>query len=240
MGAASAVFAGIPVQSGNIVFHGRGERVHQRFNGGCQWGLIALSAEHLAGCSKTLTGQLILSPWTGKVIRPSRTEMSRFQRLFRQACQLAGKKIIELPEVARALEHEMLHAIVHCLASHEADETFMARRRHADVMARFEEAMNRHVDEKPNMPTLCAEIGVAERTLRMCCAEFLGMSPTRYLLLQRLNKVRTALRRADPSTTSVAEIARDHHFLELGRFAVTYRITFGESPSVTLQRNPRP
>ena len=238
IGTASAVFGGFPVRNRDIVFHGRGERIHQRFKGVCQWGLIALSAEYFARCSKSLTGRSILSPWTSKVIRPSRTEISRFQRLFRQACHLAGKKIIELPEVARALEHDMLHAIVHCLAGHEADETLRARCRHADVMVRLEEAMNKHFDEKPNMPALCAEISVPERTLRMCCAEFLGISPTRYLLLQRLNKARAALQRADPSTTSVAKIARDHQFLELGRFAVTYRITFGESPSVTLHRDP--
>jgi len=65
------------------------------------------------------------------------------------------------------------------------------------------------------------------------------MSPTRYLLVQRLNKARAALQRANPSTTSVAEIARAHQFLQLGRFAVTYRITFGESPSATLHRDPR-
>jgi len=57
-------------------------------------------------------------------------------------------------------------------------------------------------------------------------------------MLQRLNAARAALRRADPSTTSVAEVARNHQFLELGRFAVTYRTTFGESPSTTLQQNP--
>lgn len=39
------------------------------------------------------------------------------------------------------------------------------------------------------MPKLCAEIGMAERTLRMCCSEILGVSPTRYLLLQRLNEL---------------------------------------------------
>jgi transcriptional regulator GlxA family with amidase domain len=72
----------------------------------------------------------------------------------------------------------------------------------------------------------------------MCCAEFLGVSPTRYLLLRRLNKARSALRRADPSTATVAEVARNYQFLELGRFAVTYRATFGESPSTTLQRSP--
>jgi hypothetical protein len=33
------------------------------------------------------------------------------------------------------------------------------------------------------------------------------------------------------------EIARDHQFLELERFAVTYRTTFGESPSATLHRD---
>jgi transcriptional regulator GlxA family with amidase domain len=87
------------------------------------------------------------------------------------------------------------------------------------------------------MPKLCAKIGVTERTLRTCCVEFLGVSPTRYLLLRRLNEARAALR-ADPSTVSVAQVARNHQFLELGRFAVTYRTTFGESPSKTLQRDP--
>jgi transcriptional regulator GlxA family with amidase domain len=47
---------------------------------------------------------------------------------------------------------------------------------------------------------------------------------------------RSALLRADPATTSVAEIARKHQFLELGRFAVTYRTIFGEMPSTTLRR----
>jgi hypothetical protein len=71
----------------------------------------------------------------------------------------------------------------------------------------------------------------------MCCAEFLGVSPIRYLLLQRLNRARAALRRATPSTASVAEVARNNQFLEFGRFAVTYRSIFSESPSTTLQRD---
>ncbi|OAF14753.1 hypothetical protein AXW67_17470 [Bradyrhizobium neotropicale] len=147
--------------------------------------------------------------------------------------------MIERPEIARALEQEMLHAIIHCLAANEADDHPRGRHHHAAVMVRFEEALSKRIDQKLNMPTLCAEIGVAERTLRMCCTEILGVSPTRYLLLQRLNKARAALRRADPSKSSVAEVARNHQFLELGRFSVTYRTTFGESPSTTLQRAPQ-
>jgi transcriptional regulator GlxA family with amidase domain len=65
-----------------------------------------------------------------------------------------------------------------------------------------------------------------------------GHEPYRYLLLRRLNTARSALRRADPETISVAEIARDHQFLELGRFAVAYRTDFGEMRSSTLRRSP--
>ena len=63
------------------------------------------------------------------------------------------------------------------------------------------------------------------------------MGPVKYYQLRRLNMVRSALQRASPETASVAAIARDHYFLELGRFAVAYRTLFGEMPSSTLRRN---
>ena len=46
---------------------------------------------------------------------------------------------------------------------------------------------------------------------------------------------RRALRAADPRRTTVSAIALDCGFWELGRFAVAYRRTFGESPSDTLR-----
>ena len=63
--------------------------------------------------------------------------------------------------------------------------------------------------------------------------------PQAILLLQRLNEARAALRRADPSTASVAEVTRNHQFAEQGRFAVTHRTTFGELPSAAPQRDPQ-
>ena len=241
VGTASPIVGGFALRNWDMVFHSRGEHVHQRSNGEFQWGMITLLPEQLADCGKALTGQQIASPPANRILRPSRAVASRFHGLFRQACHLAEtrKELIERPQIARALEQEMLHAIVHCLTANEADDHPRGRHHHAAIMVRFEETLSKRIDQKLNMPTLCAEIGVAERTLRMCCAEFLGVSPTRYLLLQRLNKARAALRRADPSTSSVAEVARSHQFLELGRFSVTYRTTFGESPSTTLQRAPQ-
>jgi hypothetical protein len=53
-----------------------------------------------------------------------------------------------------------------------------------------------------------------------------------------MDQTRRALILADPRTMTVTEIAANHGFWELGRFAVTYQQLFGEAPSVTLRRPP--
>jgi AraC-like DNA-binding protein len=231
-------YGGVGLQFGDVVFHSHGERMHQRTDGESQWGLISLPPEQLAACGKALTGLKIIAPPVSRVLRPSRVAASRLLRLHSKACRLAETrpKLIANPEVARALEQQLLHALVNCLTADDANGNPKTRRHHADVMVRFEEALTAHIGRQLNMPALCSAIGVPERTLRVCCSEFLGISPTRYLLLRRLNLARSALRRADPATASVAEIARTYQFREPGRFAVTYRTIFGEMPSSTLRR----
>jgi AraC-like DNA-binding protein len=224
---------------GDFVFHSRGERAHHWTRGESQWGLISLPPEQLAACGKALTGLKITSPPAGRVLRPSRSAAARLLRLYSKACHLAETRheLITHPEVARALEQELLHALVNCLTADDANGNLKTTRHHADIMVRFEDALTAHSSPQLNMPALCSTIGVPERTLRVCCAQFLGMSPTRYRLLRRLNMARAALRRADPATANVAEIARIYQFHELGRFAVTYRTIFGETPSTTLRRS---
>jgi AraC-like DNA-binding protein len=223
---------------GDFVFHSRGERNHQRTSGEAQWGLISLPPEHLAACAQALTGLRITSPSEGMVLRPSRSAATRLLQLHSKACRLVetNQEIITNPEVSRALQQELLHALVNCLTAEDASDHLRRRQRHANVMASFEDALATHDHPHLNVPRLCMAIGVPERTLRLRCTEFLGMSPTRYYLLRRLNRARSALCRADPETACVAQIARDHQFLEHGRFAVAYRAVFGEMPSATLQR----
>jgi len=103
-------------------------------------------------------------------------------------------------------------------------------------MVRFEEVLAEHLSRPLQMPELCSLVAVSERTLRLCCAEFLGMSPSQYVLLRRLKEVRRALHDANPDIVNVGEVAHRFGFMELGRFAEGYRATFGEAPSTTLQR----
>jgi AraC-like DNA-binding protein len=239
IGATSLVSDGLVLRNGDMVLHSRGGSIHQRSHRGCQWGLVALPAEQFESCSRALTGREIAPPLSARTIHPARADVARFQYLFREACHLADSKpkLIERPEVARALEQEMLHAIINCLAPDRTDSHPKTRNDHNVVMARFEECLSKRMDQKLKMAVVCAEIGVPERSLRVCCSKFLGVGPARYFLLRRLNRARSSLRHADSSGVTVAEVARKHQFVELGRFAVMYRATFGESPSATLQRH---
>jgi AraC-like DNA-binding protein len=78
--------------------------------------------------------------------------------------------------------------------------------------------------------------GVAGRTLFMHFKQFKGVSPMRYLRMARLRQARQDLLQADPEA-SVTEIAMSTGFTHMGRFSVSYRRCFGESPSDTLRRS---
>ena len=232
------IYCGLGLNFGDLVFHGLGERAHQRTAGQGDWYFMSLAPEQLAACSKALTGQSIRPPSEGRVIVPAPSASRALLSPLSKACRLSEtrQQLIANPEVARSLEQELLHALVNCLATENSDRISRWRRRHTDIMVRFEEALANRSDPHLKLSELCTAIGVPERTLRLCCAEFLGVGPLRYYLLRRLNMARSALRRADPETASVAEIARHHQFTELGRFAVAYRAIFGETPSSTLRR----
>jgi len=126
--------------------------------------------------------------------------------------------------------------MVDCVSSGEAREDSSALHRHSLIMRRFRRAVEENPDQPLYIPELCATIGVADRTLRVCCQEQLGMSPKRYLLLRRMHLTRQALRDGSPDMTTVTGIAVQFGFWQFGRFAGEYKSLFGEAPSATLQR----
>lgn len=235
------LWGGVELRPSDVVFHSQGEHMHQRTSGACHWASISQTPEHFAGCGKALTGKDLVPPSAGQVLRLSPSAVGPLRQLHADARRLVEKKpqLVAHPEVARALEQDLIYALVTCLTAAAHRQHVAPRHHRAHIMRQFEEALAAHSERVPHLPDLCKAIGVPERTLRACCAEFLGMSPVRYLRLRRLGMVRAALCRADPTTANVSDIARRHGFLQLGRFAAQYRAVFGEAPSAALQRAPR-
>ena len=223
------IWGGRELQPGEIVLHSRGGRMHQRTVASSEKGLIAVTPEHLALWSRALTEKEVVVPPVARIIRPATRARSRLSYLHASACGLVetSPATIAHPEVIRALEQELIRALINCLTPDDQAPVRSFRPRRMALMNRFEDVLAAHHDRPLHVPELCIAIGVSERTLRTCCAEFLGMSPGRYLRLRQLKMVRTALQTADPTTTSVGAIAR----------------RYGETPSATLQarrrRSPR-
>jgi AraC-like DNA-binding protein len=230
------VWNGVELQRGDIVLHARGESGHQWTNGTSQWALLSFPADKFADYCRALAEFDLPNRSVGQILRLPPSVAMRLRRLHCKACHLVETKpeIFIHQEVARAVEQEFILALVECLAIAGIGQAPIIRQQHADIMTRFENALRMDFDKAPSLSELCATIDVPERTLRDCCAKFLGVSPGQYIRLRRLNFVRAELRRADPATTSVAQIVQRHRFSELGRFAAVYRRIFGEFPSVTL------
>ncbi len=235
------IWAGMKLKSRQLMFHGVGESMHQRIGGGGGWGIISIDPDFFAGSGKALTGSEILPPPVGRIVQALQADADHLRRLHAKACRLAetNPKVFAHRQVAHAVEQDVTHALVNCLTAGvlHADT---ARRRHCAItMNRFEDVLAAQPDRQIPIAELCGVVRVAERTLRMCCLEVLGVSPTSYIRLRRLNLVHAALQQADRTTAKVSELAERYGFSELGRFATYYRTIFGEKPSATLWRPSR-
>jgi AraC-like DNA-binding protein len=199
---------------------------------------MSLTTEDFDAACKAVIGHECSGLPLKHLVRPDAALMFRLVNLHETVGQIAKNTpdILALSEVARALEQELVHVMIRCLADGEALGMTAGGRRHDAIVARFEEFLEAHPDTPLYLTEICAAIAVSERTLRVACEEHLGMGPIRYLSLRRMHLVRRALLGADAATATVTRLATDHGFWELGRFSVAYRKLFGESPSESLRR----
>jgi AraC-like DNA-binding protein len=97
------------------------------------------------------------------------------------------------------------------------------------------------LEKEAHLPTtvssLAARSHVSVRSLQEGFRSYLGMSPMAYLREVRLRRAHQTLLESDPSEVTVAAVAYQWGFTNLGRFAAVHADRYGEVPSVTLCRS---
>jgi AraC-like DNA-binding protein len=211
-----------------------------RSSGPMDWGSISLGLEDMASLSEAVLGFDLRPPKSEQVITPPATSMATLQRLHAAAGSLAaqGPELIRNPEMARGLRQILLQALVACLESNDVCERTPTQGRHDKIMQRFHMVLSENDGRPIYMLEMARAVGASVRSLTVCCQEYLGMGPKRYLLLRRMHLAKQALIEANASVSTVTDIATRHGFWQFGRFSVQYKSLFGESPSVTLRRTP--
>jgi len=228
---------GLEVSRNDIVVGGLDE-LHQRSEEGFHYGTMSLPTNELFALYRTIVGRDLLDKPQIMMARPNLESMSRLRKIHDVIGQLANAApdLLANPEVVRALEQQLLHVMMRCLAESAGVESTTGTQQHNVIVARFHQFLEANPDRAIYLAEICKSVGASERTLRTACEEQFGMGPVRYLTLRRMHLVHRALLRADASSATVTSIATGHGFWELGRFSVAYRALFGELPSETLRR----
>ena len=134
------------------------------------------------------------------------------------------------------LEEFLMSALLYCQPSNYSDRLDASKRPTSRTVAQAVEFIERNLAAPITVRDVADHAGVSIRTLQNHFARELHQTPTSYVRNRRLERARTDLADASPTTgVSVTDIATRWGFNHLGRFAVTYKSRFGESPSQTLK-----
>jgi AraC-like DNA-binding protein len=237
---APLVCDGVDLAFGQMMFHSHGEHFHQRTTEASQWGFVSLTPASLMSFGRALAGRDLDAPSVGRILQPVSADWTRLLRLHAEAGRIAETKLnhIRHPEVARALEQELIWALVTCLTSDGRRVAPAVKRADSETLARLEEVRAAHPAIPLPTKDVCSAVCVSQDTLRASCLRVLGMDAGRYLHLRRLELVRMALLRADPATASITEITQRYGFASPLHFAEDYVDAYGEAPTMPARQHP--
>lgn len=186
------------------------------------------------------TEQVDLEHWLAQgpiVLNDARLaqRVARRLREMKAACQ-HGSLHPEAPTVQQRLVHDVLEIL--CPLIVERLRRAPAARRdpcRVEIVRRARDYVRERVDEPPRILDLCRALGVSRRWLQCCFNGVMGLGPSAYLHVMRLNGARRMLLGAAPGA-KVKHAVEAYGFWHLSRFSHDYRRHFGELPSQTLHR----
>ena len=231
---APLISGGVDLQFGELMLHPCGERLHQRTTAASEWGSISLTPASLAAFGRTIAGTSHLPPLDRQVLRPVPADRQRLLRLHAEACRITetNLSLIANNEIVRALEQDMIWALITCLSTAKHQKEQPIGYQQAKLLVQLEAVLAEHPYQQLCARDITRSIGVSERTLRVSCSRLLGMSPLRYQRLRRLRLVRAELAAARSARTNSAEVLGRHGLASLHRFITEYRDAFGEVPLI--------
>jgi AraC-like DNA-binding protein len=230
---------GRPFQPDEIVIHGPCHRLIERTDGPGRWKTIWLPAEVLSAYGHAVTGVALPVPPGESRWRPKPAALRSLISLHDDAIRLTAAQpgVVKNAQAAHGLEQQLIHGLIECLAPETVHPRTAVQERQTRIMLRFEDSLRAGGNWRTDIPDMCAAVGVPDRTLRAYCQAQLGMAPSRYIQLRRLQMTHRALGKAGSEEETVSAVARRYGFAALGRFAAAYRDQFGELPSMTLRES---
>lgn len=225
---------GIELQFGDMMFHGRGDRLHQRTFNGCHWGSVSLTPVFLTNTAMIITGHTIIPPPVREILRPAPANLRLLLRLHAAAGRMADTvpSRISHNQVVHAMEQDLILALSNCLAESHARNCAQGSFRQQSKLIQFEAMLAANPSRILRTQSICEMLGISARSLRRICFKLLGMSPGRYQRLRRLKLIRAELIRPGLATANVDDIMERYGFPDIHHFTGEYWNAYGEMPPI--------
>ena len=151
----------------------------------------------------------------------------------------SGPKIIENPVFVDDIFETLINFLLRISAQLPPPRPVSSLATRKLALLQALEYLRDRLDQRISVADLCRITGVSERTLQYAFHDEYGISPTEFMRRRRLHAVRQKLITSSAEHSSVSQVALEHGFYELGRFAGEYRKLFGMHPSDSLRSRCR-
>ena len=105
-----------------------------------------------------------------------------------------------------------------------------------NVLKRTEDYICANLDTAITRDELANTAGVSIRSLSRAFEKKYGLGPMAFVRQRRFDACYSRLRGSELGATTVTDVAMSYGFSHVGRFAITYKEAFGESPSESLHK----
>lgn len=149
-------------------------------------------------------------------------------------------EVLQYAAAANAIEEDLLQRLGDVVRVPLPDGKRLTMSKRRAAISRALEYIRCAERPNPTIQEVNQAAGFSQRTLEYAFRETFGLTAIAFLQLRLFHAVRRALIAADPRKTTVAYVACSLGFYQLGRFAASYKRTFGEFPSQTPEKGSPP
>lgn len=206
-----------------------------RYYGGASYATISLGHADIDAAFGTEPRLRDLSAWPKRHFRADLHHGEFVTRRLRDIItRLAARDVTWNADAAEFWKRSIIEAMTATILAgtpSELDGPLLSAKR---IVRKVEDCIEAAGSKPIHISELCREVHVSRRTLHRAFYDAVGIGPAAFLRCRRLCSVHSTLRRSDPATTTIADVAMQQGFLNLGRFSGYYRSLFDECPSRTL------
>jgi len=196
----------------------------------CQFPIDSLKMYHQRILQETTTGKLALDHHLSLM---SATGSALFRSAIR-TWVARGQQDDSLNDITLLeLEDDLLATFLSLAEDSAANRKWIALPAER-ALKDIEDYICANLDTAITRDELADRVGVSIRSLSRAFDKKYELGPMAFVRQRRLDACYRKLRGSERDETTVTRVAMSHGFDHLGKFAIAYKNTFGESPSTTL------